>query len=185
MSTILLVEDSVDSFNLVKRAMGTIALDWAKNLAEANAFIQRKTYDLIILDVMLPDGDGYRLCSILQTDDRLKNVPVMFLTGKNSVSDKVLGFSVGADDFLTKPFDPIELKARVDSKLRRRQREKVEADVIRVGDLEILDIHVVPGGHPGAAVHGPSQERRPLRFGPESDPTPGRPVLAGGDRPGI
>jgi two-component system phosphate regulon response regulator PhoB len=135
---ILLVEDSLDAFNLVKRALGSSAqLEWAKSLGEASRILQKKIFDLILLDVMLPDGDGYRLCSILQTDDQLKNVPVIFLTAKNSVSDKVLGFSVGAEDFISKPFDGLELKARVDSRLRKRDREKVESDILKFGDLEI------------------------------------------------
>lgn len=138
MHSILLVEDSVDAYNLVKRAIGgSLHLEWTKSLAEATAILQKKAFDLILLDVMLPDGDGFRLCSVLQTDDQLKNIPVIFLTAKNSVSDKVLGFSVGADDFISKPFDPLELKARVESRLRKRDRERVESDILRIGELEI------------------------------------------------
>lgn len=138
MHSVLLVEDSSDAFHLVKRALGSsIQLEWAKSLSEASRNLQKKVFDLILLDVMLPDGDGYRLCSILQTDDHLKNVPVIFLTAKNSVSDKVLGFSVGADDFVSKPFDALELKARIDARLRKRDREKVESDMLRLGDIEI------------------------------------------------
>jgi DNA-binding response OmpR family regulator len=62
---------------------------------------------------------------------------VIFLTAKNSVSDKVLGFSVGADDFISKPFDGLELKARVDSRLRKRDRERAESDILKLGDIEI------------------------------------------------
>ncbi len=137
MHKILLVEDSVDAYNLVKRALGTAQLEWAKSLAEATRLLQTKQYDLILLDIMLPDGDGYRLCSVLQTNDQLNNCPVIFLTAKNSTLDKVMGFSVGADDFISKPFDPLELKARVDAKLRKRERDMIESDMIRVGDIEI------------------------------------------------
>ncbi len=138
MHNVLLVEDSSDAFNLVKRALGSsVHLEWAKSLGEASRTLQNKNFDLILLDVMLPDGDGYRLCSILQTDDQLKNVPVIFLTAKNSVSDKLLGFSVGADDFISKPFDGLELKARVDSRLRKRDRERMESDILKLGDVEI------------------------------------------------
>jgi DNA-binding response OmpR family regulator len=150
MHSILLVEDSTDSFNLVKRSLGGIQIEWARTLADASRILQRKTFDLILLDVMLPDGDGFRLCSILQTDDKLKTIPVVFLTAKNAVSDKVLGFSVGADDFLTKPFDPLELKARVDARLRKRDREKVEADIVRLGEIEInkstQKVHMMTNG---------------------------------------
>ena len=137
MHKILLVEDNVDAYNLVKRALGSSQLEWAKSLAEATRLLQTKQYDLILLDIMLPDGDGYRLCSVLQTNDQLNNCPVIFLTAKNSTLDKVMGFSVGADDFISKPFDPLELKARVDAKLRKRERDMIESDMIRVGDIEI------------------------------------------------
>jgi DNA-binding response OmpR family regulator len=135
---ILLVEDSTDVLNLVRIALGNLAhIEWAKSLSEASKAVHKKAFDLILLDVMLPDGDGYRLCSILQTDDQMKNVPVIFLTAKNSVSDKVLGFSVGADDFISKPFDGTELKARIEARLRKRDREKMRADILKFGDLEI------------------------------------------------
>ncbi len=138
MNRILIVEDSSDAFELVRRALGTsVQLDWAKSLREASLSLEKKTYDLILLDVTLPDGDGYRLCSLLQANDELKSIPVIFLTARNSVPDKLMGFSVGADDYISKPFDPIELKARIDAKFRRRQREKSQAQLVRAGDLEI------------------------------------------------
>jgi DNA-binding response OmpR family regulator len=116
MYKVLLVEDSSESYELVKRALSSsVQLEWAKSLADAYKAIQKKSFSLILLDVMLPDGDGYRLCSIMQNDDRIEKVPVIFLTAKNSVSDKVLGFSVGGDDFITKPFDLNELRTRVAS----------------------------------------------------------------------
>jgi DNA-binding response OmpR family regulator len=138
MNRVLIVEDSLEAFELVRRAMGTsVQLDWAKSLHESSALLDKKTFDLILLDVTLPDGDGFRLCSLLQANDELKGIPVIFLTARNSIPDKVMGFSVGADDYISKPFDPIELKARVEAKFRRREREKSQAQLIRAGDLEI------------------------------------------------
>lgn len=138
MHNILFVEDSADSFLLVKHALGhTAHLDWAKSVAEACRYLQRKEYDLVLLDLVLPDGDGFRICSMLQSEDRTKRVPVIFVSGKDSVTDKVMGFSVGGDDFVTKPFDPIELKSRIEARLRKRLREKEAADFLRLGDLEI------------------------------------------------
>jgi DNA-binding response OmpR family regulator len=125
MYKVLLVEDSSESYELVKRALSSsVQLEWAKSLADAYKAIQKKSFSLILLDVMLPDGDGYRLCSIMQNDDRIEKVPVIFLTAKNSVSDKVLGFLVGGDDFITKPFDMNELRTRVEARLRKLDREK-------------------------------------------------------------
>ena len=138
MNKILLVEDSVDSYQLVDRAIGgTNELHWAQNLQEAMQLVKQHPFDLILLDVMLPDGDGFKLCSVLQTDETLSLIPVIFLTAKNSVSDKVLGFSVGADDYIPKPFDPLELKARIESKMRKKQKEAVQADIIKLGEIEI------------------------------------------------
>lgn len=138
MHKILLVDDSVESCNLVKRAIGgAVHFEWAKTLQEAKEIITKHQFDLILLDIMLPDGDGYQLCSILQTDSQFKNIPVIFLTSKTSVTDKVLGFSVGGEDFISKPFDALELKARIDARLRRKEREKSESEVIKCGDIEI------------------------------------------------
>jgi DNA-binding response OmpR family regulator len=79
MHSVLLVEDSEDAFHLVKRALsGSIKLEWASSLSEAAKALNSNVFDLILLDVMLPDGDGYRLCSMLQGNDQLKHVPVIF-----------------------------------------------------------------------------------------------------------
>jgi DNA-binding response OmpR family regulator len=122
MHKILVVEDSADSFNLVKRAIDDFAiLDWAKSLTEALKILKKRSFDLILLDVTLPDGDGFRLCSLLQTDEKLREIPVIFLTALNSISDKVMGLSMGADDFISKPFDPQEFKARLDSRLKKNE----------------------------------------------------------------
>jgi DNA-binding response OmpR family regulator len=137
-SKILVVEDSADSFQLVKRALGpSYSLECAPSLADGVRMLNKNSYDLVLMDVMLPDGDGFGLCSILQSNDDLRNIPIIFLTAKNSVSDKVLGFQVGAEDFISKPFDPLELRARVEAKLRKKEREKHDSDIIRAGDLEI------------------------------------------------
>jgi two-component system, OmpR family, phosphate regulon response regulator PhoB len=135
---VLLVEDHVDAYQLVQRALGTrVQLEWAKTQKEAAAALEKKDFDLILLDVMLPDGDGFHLCSILQAHEKWCNIPVIILSAKNTVPDKVLGFSVGADDFIAKPFDALELRARVDAKLRKRERDMVAADTIVFDDLEI------------------------------------------------
>lgn len=138
MGKILIVEDSMESFELARRALGTSSqVDWVKSIQEATKSLDNRSYDLVLLDIGLPDGDGFHLCSLMQTHQDLKNVAVIFLSARSSVPDKIMGFSVGADDFLAKPFDPVELKARVDAKLRRRDRDKAQAQVIHAGDLEI------------------------------------------------
>jgi DNA-binding response OmpR family regulator len=138
MSKVLLVEDSKDCYSHVNHALGnTVELHWATNIAGAMHELQKESFDLVLLDIGLPDGDGYHLCSLMQTDTRLQTVPVVFLTGATKTIDKVLAFSVGADDYVTKPFDSLELKARVDAKLRRKLLASAESNVIRVGALEV------------------------------------------------
>jgi two-component system alkaline phosphatase synthesis response regulator PhoP len=138
MHTVLLVEDSKDAFHLVKSALGSsVQLEWASSFRLATEMLSKTQFDLILLDVTLPDGDGYQLCSVLQTNKQLKGTPVIFITAKSTIADKVLGFSVGADDYIPKPFDRIELKARVDARLRRCDLEKIRSDVIRLGDIEV------------------------------------------------
>ena len=137
-SKVLLVEDHVDAYQLVARALGQrVQLEWVKSQREAAIAIEKKDFDLILLDVTLPDGDGFHLCSILQAHEKWSNIPVIILSAKSSISDKVLGFSVGADDYIAKPFDALELRARVDAKLRKRERDQQAADTIVFDDLEI------------------------------------------------
>jgi two-component system phosphate regulon response regulator PhoB len=138
MNQVLLVEDSADAYRLVQRALGSsVHLEWAQSQREAARLLEKKTYDLVLLDAGLPDGDGFQLCSVLQAHENWSSIPVILLTARNSVADRVLGFSVGADDFISKPFDPVELKARIDAKLRKRERMKQASDVVIADDLEI------------------------------------------------
>ena len=91
----------------------------AGNGAEALALAQRKSPDLVILDIVMPGLDGLEVCRRLRRDPALAAVPILFLTVRNSVKDRVIGLNGGADDYLIKPFDVQELKARVRSLLRR------------------------------------------------------------------
>jgi DNA-binding response OmpR family regulator len=85
---------------------------------------RNKIPDLVILDVMMPGMDGYTVCKEMREDALLKDVPVMFLTAKNKVEDKIVGLSVGADDYLAKPFNVDELLLRVKAILRRTQPDR-------------------------------------------------------------
>lgn len=138
MSRMLVVDDSEDCFKLIAATLGpSVETIWAKNVTEALNLVEKKPYDLILLDVMLPDGDGYHLCSMVRANDKTRGLPIVFLTSKDSVNDKVLGFSLGADDFLVKPFEPMEFRARISAKLRKRQREQTEAEILDFGDVLI------------------------------------------------
>jgi DNA-binding response OmpR family regulator len=93
--------------------------------------------DLVILDLMLPDSDGFDLCRNLKNDLNLSKIPVIMLTARTLEADKVAGLDLGADDYITKPFSPRELVARVKAVLRRSGHETVKA--IAVGDTLSID----------------------------------------------
>jgi len=121
---ILIVEDEPAQLQLTKRALenhGTFQLTTAQNAQEAFARLQESVPDVILMDLGLPDCDGLDVTRRLREDDKTRWVPVIILTGRSTVVDKITGLEVGADDYLTKPFDPGELVARVRAVLRRKQ----------------------------------------------------------------
>ncbi|GFM79044.1 DNA-binding response regulator [Pseudomonas cichorii] len=89
----------------------------AEDAAGMWQLLRQQAFDVIVLDVMLPDGDGFELCSRLH---RRENIPVILLTARDTCADRVRGLDIGADDYVTKPFEPRELVARIRSLLRRR-----------------------------------------------------------------
>ena len=92
--------------------------------------IRNKEPSLVLLDIMLPDEDGYSILSKLKTDSHTQDVPVIMLTAKSSELDKVSGLEMGADDYITKPFGVMELLSRIKAVLRRAGKQNAEADVI-------------------------------------------------------
>lgn len=136
MAQILLVEDNSDIRELVKATLPQHSVVFASNRAAAEEAIKRTRFDMIILDVMLPDGSGFDLCADLQLADQ-GTTPLVFMTSKNAVSDKVFGLSLGADDYITKPIDPMEFRARVEARLRKAQIRTIQDSVITRGSLEL------------------------------------------------
>ena len=129
----LLVEDTVDLARSVRDllVLDGHGVDWAATLAEAEDCLAIARYDLILLDIMLPDGDGR---AFLQRHRRAeRDTPVIVMTARSAVSDRVDLLDSGADDYLTKPFDFAELEARVRAVLRRRGG--AAQTIRRVGDL--------------------------------------------------
>ncbi|MCU6432878.1 phosphate regulon transcriptional regulator PhoB [Undibacterium sp. Jales W-56] len=128
-TTILIVEDEpaiVELVTFTLRASGwnTYAVN---NTAEAWEFIQRRTPQLVLLDWMLPDQSGLRLLSKIRGDRQLNEVPVIMLTAKSMEEDKIAGLDHGADDYVTKPFSPRELTARIKALLRRKSPEHAQS----------------------------------------------------------
>jgi two-component system response regulator TctD len=115
----LLVEDNIELSEAViaRLSLDGHAVDHAKTLAEADEWLAVADYDLMLLDVMLPDGDGREFLRRTRTTERL---PVIVLTARSQVSDRVDTLDLGADDYITKPFDFGELEARCRAVLRRR-----------------------------------------------------------------
>lgn len=119
---ILLVEDSNSERLVISSLIGDLCdLNCVKTLAEADREVKDTRYDLVLLDVMLPDGEGFDFCRRLRESEKFRDLPVIFITGKTDIENRVLGFSLGADDYITKPIEPQEFIARVRSKLQRRR----------------------------------------------------------------
>jgi two-component system, OmpR family, catabolic regulation response regulator CreB len=120
MAGVLVVEDCADTRRLIERALGNqFPLRTCEGLAEARTALAESTPDLVILDIGLPDGDGMVLCTELRSSEATRAIPVIFLSARNAVDTKVTAFGLGADDFVDKPFDGAELRARVTARLRR------------------------------------------------------------------
>lgn len=134
---ILLVEDSKEIYRMVTQAISgrLIELLWAPTVAKANEILKDHRPDLILLDIELPDGNGVELCSQIQFDH--PELPVFFLTGHDELSEKIMGFSAGADDYITKPFSPLELGARIEAKLKKVEILKCSSNYYRWREIEI------------------------------------------------
>jgi diguanylate cyclase (GGDEF)-like protein len=124
---LLVVEDDIDIANMLK--IYFTGLQYEVDVANRGADALEKTKHvlphLIVLDIMLPDIDGYEVCRNLRTSTRTSHIPVIFLTQKDERSDKLQGLELGADDYITKPFDIEELKLRVMGAIRRSERESL------------------------------------------------------------
>lgn len=141
-------------FNLKKRGFNVIA---AINGEEAIQLAIKEKPDLIVLDVMLPGMDGIDVCRKLRSDVSTSNIPIIMLTAKGEESDKILGLEMGADDYLTKPFSPRELVARIKAVLRRVKPGEDE-DVLKHKSIKMdLNKHEV-------YVNGVKKDLTPKEF---------------------
>ncbi|MCJ7525500.1 MAG: response regulator transcription factor [Candidatus Aminicenantes bacterium] len=138
MNKILIIED--DS-TLQKGLAETLQFHGFATLSARDGRLGLELYgkqhpDLIILDIMLPGFDGYEICKQIRRHD--EKTPIIMLTARDRENDKLLGFELGADDYLTKPFSIKELVARVQALLKRTAREKEAPTTVRIGEVEVL-----------------------------------------------
>ncbi len=132
MNKILVVDDEQSIADMIKLCLSKngYICEAAYNGMEATKLIEEKRYDLILLDIMLPDIDGYDLIEYIKQFE----IPVIFITAKTTVSDKVKGLKLGAEDYISKPFDLEELLARITTVLRRFNKT---AQIISIGNIRI------------------------------------------------
>ena len=136
--TIFVVEDDADIARLVRHhleAAGYRVRLFATTLpviAEA----EKDPPAILLLDVMVPGGDGFDLCRRIRSQRRLQSIPIIFLTAKTGEADRIMGLELGADDYISKPFSPRELVARIRAVLRRFERPLAPA-ITKIGDLEV------------------------------------------------
>lgn len=139
---ILIIEDDRDivemvEYNLKKEGYTTIAVLSGK---DAMPRAKRERPDLVILDLMLPDIDGFEICKSLKSNEITGQIPVIMLTAKSQEADKVTGLELGADDYMTKPFSPRELIARIKAVLRRREavvfQAKIEKGILSLDSVK-------------------------------------------------
>ena len=136
MVKILLVEDNEIITKGLKYSLEqeSFQVETAENIVTAKTKIKKQRYDLYLLDIALPDGDGYEICNYIKSKE---DVPVIFLTAKDEESDVVHGLDIGADDYVIKPFRTRELISRIKSVLRRYYHEENKENQIRCGNITI------------------------------------------------
>jgi DNA-binding response OmpR family regulator len=149
MSRILVIEDDRDIAELIVHSLERAGHDasFVGNGADGLAEVRVHPPDLLVLDRMLPGLDGLEVCRLLRAERATAGVPIIMLTARAEESDRVAGLELGADDYVTKPFSPRELVARVMALLRRTHRPPDQEHVLRYGSLTVdLTRHLVTAG---------------------------------------
>ena len=163
--TILVIDDEKDlielvRYNLEKEGFDVIAATDGQSGLDV---IKRHRPDLVVLDLMMPGLDGLQVCQRLRSDPRSGRIPVIMLTAKATEADRVVGLELGADDYITKPFSPREVVARVKAVLRRSAPHQEQAQVIRSGEL-VIDLSGHEVNFKGQRVALTATEFRILEF---------------------
>src|ERR1700721_2698207 len=136
---VFVVEDGEDIARLISHNLQAAGFE-VRSFVSGRSVVSealREMPSLLLLDVMLPGADGFEICRQIRQTATLSATPIIFLTAKTAEADRVKGLELGGDDYITKPFSPRELVARVRSVLRGVRQPPVTPEVLRVGDLEI------------------------------------------------
>ncbi len=162
---ILAVDDDPEVLETVGRVLRHEAyeISLASSAAQALTILEKRIPDLLILDILMPEMDGITLCRRLRKDSRFIPLPILFLTAKGSTDDIVNGLDAGADDYVIKPFELAELRARIAALLRRGTREKKSDAILQMGDLR-LDSDTYQVWVENSQIQLTSTEHRLLRY---------------------
>jgi two-component system phosphate regulon response regulator PhoB len=135
---ILVVDDAADHQLLVRKSLEKICrIVPALSLEEADRELGKNTFSLILLDVTMPDGDGFSYFAKLKTQEHTAEIPVIFVTGKSETPNEAMGFSLGAEDYITKPVDPLRLRSRIEARLKLLSGRRQSEMTICRGDLKL------------------------------------------------
>lgn len=162
---ILVIDDEEDLIELVRYNLNKEGFEVAGASDGESGLVQAKRNkpDVIIIDLMLPGIDGLEVCRALRAGSETSHIPLIMLTAKGSESDRIVGLELGADDYITKPFSPRELTARIKALLRRTRGFRQNRSLIRRGEISIdLNSHEV--SCQGSAVELTATEYRLLQF---------------------
>ena len=139
-SVILCIEDDPFFQTLIEESLKrgrTFQIEFASNLSVAREKLREQTFDAILLDLSLPDGDGLRFLTEMPQLISGMLPPVLILTGQTEVPSRVAAFQLGADDFLAKPFEPLELEARLIARIKKAHALREQNETTQLGDIEI------------------------------------------------
>lgn len=136
---ILIVEDEKNIAKLIRYNLEKSDYDCtvARTGEDALSILEKQHFNLIILDIMLPEMDGFEVCRNIKQVPGIKNIPIIMLTAKSEEVDRIVGLELGADDYITKPFSPRELILRIKAILKRGKAEDQKKEVLISGDIEI------------------------------------------------
>jgi two-component system, OmpR family, phosphate regulon response regulator PhoB len=136
---VLVIEDDKNILKLIRYNLEKAGFVCITTITGEDAFdiLDKEQVDLIILDIMLPTIDGFEICKRVKQDQRYKNMPVIMLTAKGEEVDKIVGFELGADDYIVKPFSPRELVLRIKAVLKRNAPKEGSQDVLVSGIVKI------------------------------------------------